>query len=673
MTALPPHAAGGEAISSVRGTGGALFAILLADADPRDDFAGPLADDLAGRDACRVASLARDPDLVDPATLAAILRVQGSGCARTLVIGHGAGAASATRLAAEIGADAVLVLVPAWSREPGIASLPPFAATMPVHAVTGIERASEWLGQVALLDEQQLPVPSTILPLALRQSGAMAEILAAMIRGEVLPDLSHLLTHWQRRNAYRIELMEPPRAAPSGRIELRGRIVNTGQNRLDFGRRSRDRLLIGGRLRMHAEASWSAEARAMPARPQLEPGVSASFAISLPAPPLAAAPDIEIELSLLSEGALWYADLDFPKLRLMTGAPHHDAPMPPPDAAAEPRRTATPSRSPREYPMSNTTEQTKDEIAAAYFWILGRHPDPDGLAAYLNEIQSGAIALPDLRRILLDSPEFRQTRVPLVVADVGGEAKVVVNPAEPEFGRCLAAGGGWEPHIATAITGQLEPGATFVDVGANVGVMSFQAAVKVGAAGRVLAFEPNTDNAALFRRGIVANDLGNVRLFPFALSDRQEMICLSDASNAKVLGRATALQALDVVQALPGDEILLPQERVDLIKIDVEGFELRVLRGLADTIRRFKPKILCEFNPMCIREQAETDPERLADHIFELAPHGDLVEHDGSFTRIGSTSELMRLWEARDAESTRMGLLPQGWVHFDILFDTAAK
>ncbi|NWP15536.1 hypothetical protein, partial [Escherichia coli] len=70
----------------------------------------------------------------------------------------------------------------------------------------------------------------------------------------------------------------------------------------------------------------------MPARPQLEPGVSASFAISLPAPPLAAAPDIEIELSLLSEGALWYADLDFPKLRLMTGAPHHDAPMPPPDA-----------------------------------------------------------------------------------------------------------------------------------------------------------------------------------------------------------------------------------------------------------------------------------------------------------------------------------------------------
>ncbi len=71
----------------------------------------------------------------------------------------------------------------------------PFAATMPVHAVTGIEQASEWLGQVALLDEQQLPVPSTILPLALRQSGAMAEILAAMIRGEVLPDLSHLLTH----------------------------------------------------------------------------------------------------------------------------------------------------------------------------------------------------------------------------------------------------------------------------------------------------------------------------------------------------------------------------------------------------------------------------------------------------------------------------------------------
>ncbi|MBB4099281.1 FkbM family methyltransferase [Sphingomonas kyeonggiensis] len=642
-----------------------LFVVLLADADPSDDFAAPLAEDLVERSECRIASVAGAPDAVDPAALAEILRVQGIGCARTIVIAHGAGAMLATRLAAEIDADAIFLLAP-------LADGPCVAAARSVQAITGLGRADAWLAQLPALDEQAVALPDTILPLALRQSGAMAQIIPALIAGAALPDLSELTARWQRRNAYRLELTEAARPTPSGGIRLCGSILNAGETRLIFGRQSPDRLLIGGRLRMHGETHWSIEARAMPVPAELEPGESARFVISLPAPPATPANDIEIELSLLSEGALWYTDIGFPRLRLTSREPSDDVPKPAPAPAVDPTRTVTAPRSHREYPMPNTTAQTRDEIAAAYLWILGRAPDPDGLTAYLKEIESGAIALQDLRRILLDSPEFRQSRTPLVVAEVGGEAKVVVNPAEPEFGRCLAAGGGWEPHIARAITGQLHPGATFVDVGANVGVMSFQAALQVGAAGKVLAFEPNTDNAALFRRGIVANDLHNVRLFTFALSDREEMICLSDASNAKVLGQATALQALEAVQAIPGDEILLSQGRVDLIKIDVEGFELRVLRGLAGSIRRYRPRILCEFNPMCIREQAEADPELLADHIFGLAPYGDLIEHDGSLTRVSSTSELMRLWEARDAESTRLGLLPQGWVHFDILFDTAA-
>lgn len=322
--------------------------------------------------------------------------------------------------------------------------------------------------------------------------------------------------------------------------------------------------------------------------------------------------------------------------------------------------------------MSERKSRIKEDIDAAYRWILGRPADRHGLDDYAIKLETGVLDLPSLRQALLDSDEFNESKkVTLALAPLSDGMQVVFNPADPDFGRHLAGGNAWEPHIAKAIKAQLESGATFVDVGANIGVMSFPAAVQVGPRGKVIGFEPNSRNAAMFRRGLVANKLDNVRLFAFGLSDAPHMIALSNASNAKVVGPATALQDLDVIQAIPGDEILLREERVDLIKIDVEGFEYRVLEGLTGTIAKFKPTILCEFNPLCLVSSGGIEPEVLARHLFSLARHGDLIEHDGSLTRVASADELMTTWARRDAEVTRKGLLPEGWVHFDILLDTA--
>lgn len=321
--------------------------------------------------------------------------------------------------------------------------------------------------------------------------------------------------------------------------------------------------------------------------------------------------------------------------------------------------------------MADRKAQIEEDIAAAYRWILGRPVDPSGLADYAIKLETGVLDVPSLRQALLDSDEFNQsTRSTLTITGLSDGTKIVFDPADPDFGRHLAAGKDWEPHIANAIKAQLAHGATFVDVGANIGVMSFPAAARIGPLGKVIAFEPNVRNASMFRRGLVANELDNVRLFEFGLSDVAQMIALSNASNAKVVGDATALQDLEVIQAIPGDEVLLAQERVDLIKIDVEGFEYRVLQGLSGTITKFKPKILCEFNPQCLKSPGRIEPDLLARHLFSLAPYGDLVEHDGSLTRVRSPDELMTTWALRDADITAKGLLPAGWVHFDILLDT---
>lgn len=317
-------------------------------------------------------------------------------------------------------------------------------------------------------------------------------------------------------------------------------------------------------------------------------------------------------------------------------------------------------------------ETIEDQVRAAYLWILGRHADEAGLKGYSDQIRLGQLTVEGLRTVLLDSQEFRGLQPFFTVVDMPNGVKVVVDPREPEFGRHIVGGGIWEPHIVAAIRSELSPGDTFVDIGGNVGVMSFQAADVVGPAGRVIAFEPNMRNVDAFRRGIVANGFEHVMLFPLALSDRRHMIGLTAASNAKVMGDAVATQSADVVQAVPADELLAGERRIDLVKIDVEGFELPALKGMERALRRHRPKLLCEFNPLCLRAQGGIDPRELATYLFGLSPVGHLIEHDGSRTGVGSSEELMALWMERDAEATRQGILPAGWTHFDILLDLQA-
>lgn len=307
-------------------------------------------------------------------------------------------------------------------------------------------------------------------------------------------------------------------------------------------------------------------------------------------------------------------------------------------------------------------------VRAAYRWILGRDVDPSGMEHYSNRLRSGELSEDGLRRILIDCPEFADARIHYAVVDMDHGLKVVVDPNEPEFGRYIAADRIWEIHIVEAIRANLGPGDCFVDIGANVGVMSFNAAQIVGPHGKVIGFEPNPRNISAFRRGIVANAFDHVLLYPFAVSDHREMIGVTSASNGKVIGDAVATQAADVIQAIAVDEILAHEAGVDLVKMDIEGYEPQALRGIAQTLARHKPKILCEFNPLCLKEQGHADPSVFAEAIFELTSGVQLVEHDHSRTDVRSARELVALWNERDEIATHTGQLPAGWVHFDLLF-----
>lgn len=311
---------------------------------------------------------------------------------------------------------------------------------------------------------------------------------------------------------------------------------------------------------------------------------------------------------------------------------------------------------------------SESQVEAAYRWILGRSADASGLTHYSGALAQGQITAADLRLALLASPEHADSRDQQTIVDTGNGVLVVVDAAEPEFGKVIASAGVWEPHVVALIRGNLKPGDVFVDIGGNVGIMSMNAASVVGPTGKVIAFEPNPRNAAQFLRSVVANGFENVVLYPVAASDAFRTLSTTRSSNSKVVKTGGALQINDVVQAIPPDSVLANEPRIDFLKIDIEGYELPALMGCKAALARCRPLVLCEFNPLCLRAEGGIDPSEMTDFIFSLTDEVEVVEHSGATRTVGSSAELMSFWSLRDGEAVAAGDLPTGWLHFDLLF-----
>jgi FkbM family methyltransferase len=137
-----------------------------------------------------------------------------------------------------------------------------------------------------------------------------------------------------------------------------------------------------------------------------------------------------------------------------------------------------------------------------------------------------------------------------------------------------------------------------LDIGANVGHYTMRMAELVGPQGRVVAFEPVPDTFALLSANASLFDHANVSLLNLAASDRSQAVGmtipefsegLTNYYQAQVTGAPTGLTIL----AMPVDALQLPQT-VKLAKIDVEGHELPVLRGMSALIERDHPVLIVE-------------------------------------------------------------------------------
>ncbi|MGW1076539.1 FkbM family methyltransferase [Streptomyces sp. NPDC002537] len=194
--------------------------------------------------------------------------------------------------------------------------------------------------------------------------------------------------------------------------------------------------------------------------------------------------------------------------------------------------------------------------------------------------------------------------------------------------------GVWEPHMTAWLQRRLRPGDTFVDVGANIGYFSLLAAGLVGGEGRVVAIEASPMFHQILRRHVQLNGRDNVRAVNVAVSDKRERLELVLASNRN-LGASSivpydgpAVSVFDV-EARPLTEILDPAEiaTARVIKIDVEGAEGGVVRGLAPLLDKLRPdaEITVEVTPDRMAKLGDSVEELLNTmqqsgfHMYRLA------------------------------------------------------
>ena len=156
------------------------------------------------------------------------------------------------------------------------------------------------------------------------------------------------------------------------------------------------------------------------------------------------------------------------------------------------------------------------------------------------------------------------------------------------------------------ISGLAAPGDVVVDVGANIGYYALLFEKCVGPEGRIIAFEPEPDNLVELRMNVERNALRNVDIRPSAVGATGGVVNFARGINGGILeGSAGAT----------GSEVQVPMTRlddavfgaVDLIKIDVEGYEEEVLRGALETIKRGRPRLFVEIHPTLMTDGRTPD------------------------------------------------------------------
>lgn len=221
----------------------------------------------------------------------------------------------------------------------------------------------------------------------------------------------------------------------------------------------------------------------------------------------------------------------------------------------------------------------------------------------------------------------RIIRLVTPVAVTYNDAKIYLNPNDPVVSGALTFRV-YEKREIAALKKYCLPGMYFFDVGANVGLYTALSSQAVGENGKVFAFEPESQSFAYLKKTIHANHPERIHATQAALADKTGRSTLYVSQENR--GDNRLYQPTDNENVIPVDVDVLcfdewmQNHQVDLarhpvfVKIDVQGFEGRVLLGMRKSLRKIRQLVLMmEFWPKGLRE-ASGDPIAVLEFLASM-------------------------------------------------------
>ncbi len=177
--------------------------------------------------------------------------------------------------------------------------------------------------------------------------------------------------------------------------------------------------------------------------------------------------------------------------------------------------------------------------------------------------------------------------------EVPGLGRFYIDDPDERIKKVIVAGQRWEEHIIEVLEEHVRPGSVALDVGAHIGTHTLTMSRLVGPSGRVYAFEPVQKTYRELRRNLELNGVTNVVPLRYAIGKGAASVIEMNPIHPGEEGGTSVGHGGDRVELRSLDSFGF--EQVSLIKIDVEGFELPVLDGAEETIRRNRPVLVVEI------------------------------------------------------------------------------
>lgn len=220
----------------------------------------------------------------------------------------------------------------------------------------------------------------------------------------------------------------------------------------------------------------------------------------------------------------------------------------------------------------------------------------------------------------------------------------------------------WEPYETALLVRYLRPGGVFLDIGANIGYYAVVASSLVGDQGRVVAYEPDRDNFHLLQENLAVNGITNVCSVQAAVADYNGStdlyLCGHNKGDHQLYDNGNGRRHCAVEVVHGGEHVGQITRRVDFVKIDTQGSEVVVIKGLYDILRDNSDHLamVIELWPYGLR-QAGSSGRELLDLLAPLDLSLFIIDHIGHSLWPAPHRDVLGWVEETDTDENNQGFI----------------